>query len=381
MHSFREYLYFLWKKSSEKQSRKKYNAHFHDDFDRFKKCTSKKSSGQINKEKKALFNYWGCFPYQYYRYDFYDRNCTLTIGEMQKYVPNFFMYNLFFPRSFMDYGIICENKGLTYPVFKGFGIPQPVMLLRYDDQCFFNEMNNAVNDTEADRILERSKAKKLFIKPSFGLGGQGIVIFQRGTDGKFADESGLPINSSYIRTNVKSGKYVIQEGLNQHEELSAIYPHSVNTFRIVTEYHDGKPWILYTLLRMGRGGKQVDNASAGGLYIKVDTEHGTLHDYAFSHNRNKFEVHPDTGFIFANARIQNWPVIKTFILKEIEKFREIRYLGWDVALTVDGPSVIELNNGPDVEILQDFYGGLKDDLHIIPAKWWYNHRFTLKELP
>ena len=52
---------------------------------------------------RVLAKYWGCYPYQYYRYDFYRRDCQVTVSEMKDYIPNFFMYSLFFPRSFMDY--------------------------------------------------------------------------------------------------------------------------------------------------------------------------------------------------------------------------------------------------------------------------------------
>lgn len=381
MHTSREYFYHFWKKASEKQSRKKFFNHFKDDLERYRQCADKKPKKQINSEMKILQRYWGCFPFQYYRYDFYKADCRLTMDEMRGYVPNFFMYNLFFPRSFMDYGILCEHKGYTNAILKGFRIPQPNTILRYDNRQFFNELNISINEEETNRILEQSTAKKLFVKPTFGLGGQGILIYHKNSMGNFVDGQDNPVTARYLYEIAQNKSYVLQEGLEQHDEISGIYPHSVNTFRIVTMYYDGKPWILYTLLRMGKAGKQVDNSSAGGLYIKVETEKGQLHDFAYTHNRIKFEAHPDTGFVFKNAKIDNWPVIKAFVLKEIEKFREIKYLGWDVALSKDGPVVIELNNGPDVEILQDFYGGLKDDFQIIPSKWWYNNKFTLKELP
>jgi hypothetical protein len=380
MHSFREHLYHLWKKSSEKQSRTKYNIHFKDDIQRFHQCKDKKPAGQIKHEMKALQKFWHCFPYQYYRYDFFEKSCPLTLKEMMGYVPNFFMYNLFFPRSFMDYGILCEHKGLTYPVLSGFGIPQPKMLLRFDDDLFFNEQNQLISDDEAEKILLTSGAEKLFIKPSFGLGGNGITVYRKDPQGFFVNESNEQVTAMYIHRTIGKGKYVIQEGLLQHPELSGIYPHSVNTFRIISEYTDGQPWALHALLRMGRGGNQIDNASAGGLYLKVDLKTGSLSNYAYTHNRIRFFEHPDTGFTFRNARLESWQAIKSFVMREIVKFREIRYLGWDIAMTVNGPVVIELNNGPDVEILQDFYGGLKDDFKIIPDKWWYNHKFTLKEL-
>ena len=380
MHSFREYLYFLWKKASEKQSRKKYEGHFHDDIERFNQCKERKPKGQIDREMRVLAKYWGCYPYQYYRYDFYRRDCQVTVSEMKDYIPNFFMYSLFFPRSFMDYGILCEHKGITYPFLAGNKIPQPRMLFRWDDQKFYDEFNTPVSPARIDELISQSTAAKIFVKPSFGLGGKGIMVFGRKGENAFADEAGDKLTAAYFRDTVRDGFYVVQEGVLQNSEMSGLYPHSVNTFRIVTECIKGESRIVYSLIRMGRGGKQVDNASSGGLYIKIDPASGILHDYAFSHNRIKFDVHPDTGFIFNNAKIKHWEEVKDFILLVSKKFREIKYLGWDVAISEEGPLIIEINNGPDIELIQDFYGGIRQDMHVEPLSWWYNSKYTLKDL-
>jgi hypothetical protein len=63
-----------------------------------------------------------------------------------------------------------------------------------------------------------------------------------------------------------------------------------------------------------------------------------------------------------------------------EPFREIRYMSWDIAFTKDGPAVIELNNAPGIDIIQDCYGGIRDGLEINPKDWWYQSNFTIKNL-
>jgi hypothetical protein len=131
---------------------------------------------------------------------------------------------------------------------------------------------------------------------------------------------------------------------------------------------------------MGRGGKQVDNASSVGIYTKLDPETGTLGDFAFAHNRIIFETHPDTGFVFKDAKIEKWEEAKALSLIVAKKFRKIRYLGWDIACTTEGPSIVEFNNRPDMEMIQDFYGGIRDDLKIKPKDWWYKSNFTINSV-
>ena len=381
MSAVRKRLYYFWKKLSEKQSRKKFERDNNkDDIERFEKCTHKKPAARIRQEMKALQQYWGCFPYQYYRYDFFKKDCTLTIEEMKTYVPHFFIMSLYFPHSYKEYGVLCEDKLMTYATLKAYGVSQPKLLFCYDHNRFFDAANNPLTDIELDAVLQTSSADKLFIKPRFGLGGKGITVFNKNASGKFVNESGVVLDSAFFHKNLSNEFYIVQEGLVQHEVMNTLYPHSINTFRIMTECINGNVRVLYALVRMGSGGQQIDNASSGGLYIKIDPETGILAEQAFAFNRFTFYKHPDTEFVFKDAPIESWHEAKKFTIEVAKKFREIKYMGWDIAFTIYGPSVIELNNAPGISIIQDCYGGIRDILKIRPKEWWYQSNYTIKNL-
>jgi hypothetical protein len=288
--------------------------------------------------------------------------------------------SLYFPHSYKDYGVLCEDKLLTYATLKAYAVPQPNLLFCFDHNRFFDNTNNPLTDTELDTLLAATTATKLFIKPRFGLGGRGIIVFTKEATNKFINEAGDVLNHTFFKTQLSNGFYIVQEGLVQHETMNALYPYSVNTFRIMTECVDGAVRVLYALVRMGSGGQQIDNASSGGLYIKIDPATGVLAEHAFAFNRLTFDKHPDTGFVFKEAPINTWEEAKQFTINVAQKFREIKYMGWDIAFTVNGPSVIELNNAPGIGIIQDCYGGIRDDLKIIPKDWWYKSNYTIKNL-
>jgi hypothetical protein len=381
MSAVRKQLYYLWKKLSERQSRKKFEQDNNkDDIKRFKNATDKKQASRIGEEMKALQRYWGCYPYQYYRYDFYRMDCALTIEEMRQYVPHFFIMSLFFPLSYKDYGVLCEDKLMTYAILKAYEVPQPKLLFCFDQNLFFDCANNPLSYSESDTLITTCPASKLFVKPRFGLGGRGIEVFNKVAENGFLNRKGTVLNHEFFINEVKDNFYIVQEGLEQHQALNDIYPHSVNTFRIMTECINGQARVLYALVRMGSGGQQIDNASSGGLYIKIDPETGVLAHQAFAFNRRTFEKHPDTGFVFKGAKMKIWTEAKRFTLAAAQKFREIKYMGWDIAFTTNGPSVIELNNAPGIGIIQDCYGGIRDDMKINPKDWWYQSNYTIKNL-
>jgi hypothetical protein len=381
MSSIRERLYYFWKKASEKQMRKKYESdNYKNDIERYKKCTSLKPAAQIKKEMKVLEKHWDCLPYQYYRFDMYRSDCPLSLDEMKEYIPHFFQMNLFFPLSYKDYGILCEDKQLTYAMLKAYGIRQPNMLLGFDNGKVYGAANQPLCREETDAVLSASSAQKIFLKPRFGLGGRGIMVFSRRENNTFVDEKNEVLSYKFLTEHLKDDAYIAQEGMVQHPDLSKIYAHSVNTFRVMTECVNGQPKIIYALFRMGSGGQQIDNASSGGMYLKVDVETGKLADFAYNTNRDTFYTHPDSGFVFRDGTIEKWAETKAFALEVTKKFREIKYMGWDIAFSTDGPTVIELNNAPGLNIIQDCYGGLASDLNITPKDWWYKKNFTLKNL-
>ncbi|MHC1774072.1 MAG: sugar-transfer associated ATP-grasp domain-containing protein [Lentimicrobium sp.] len=295
---------------------------------------------------------------------------------MKKYVPNFFAYFLYFPRIYTGYVQICRDKSLTNTYLKGLNIEQPVMLMKFHLNSFFTEENLPLSEESALKIILKSSAKKIFIKPNFGLGGKGIFVFSK-INNEYVTKEGQRLDNAFIKNNLYRHSYVIQEGLIQHQEMNAIYSGSINTCRIITRVIDGESEILFSMLRMGQKGSEVDNASQGGLYCKIDIESGQLGDFSYSNDRNKYFFHTDTSVEFAKTQVPQWNEIKKFILKVAVQFREIGMVGWDVALTETGPVIIEINEGPDIEIVQDLYGGIKDMMGIYdPKKWWNYGKFT-----
>jgi hypothetical protein len=389
MSVLRKQLYYFWKKLSEKASRKKLRTvFFKHDYERFEACANRKPAGQMRQEIKALHRYWGCYPFQYYRFDFYKADCPLSVQEMKKYVPFFFLHHLYFPHSYKEYGVLCEDKLLTYATLKAYEVPQPKLLFCFDHNTFFDSANNPVAPAEVNAVIAASAAATLFVKPRFGSEGKGISIFNR-KNGGFADEHGTVLNDTFFLTSSKekpvqgrdaSGFYIVQEGLSQHDELSRIYPQAVNTYRAITECVNGEPRMLYCVVRLGSGGRQIDNASAGGIFVRIDLDTGALYDSAQAFDQSQCTSHPDTGFVFKGARMETWAQTKAFTIAAARKFREIRYMGWDIAVTKDGPSIIEFNNKPDMAGIQDSYGGIRDDLNINPKDWWYQSNFTIKNL-
>lgn len=375
-------LYFFIKKSSEKSHRIYYKQKNDYYINQYLLCTQKKSPSRIRKEIRELWKFWKIYPIQYFRYYMYKADCSLSISEMKDYIPDYFAYYLFYPKSFKERNILCEDKFLFNTICQGLNINQPQTILHTRNNSFLDHEHNIISQQKALEIIQNTQCNKIFIKPRFGVGGLNIHILNKIHPNLFFDkQKNISLTLEYLE-NIAKQDYIIQIGLTQHPIMTEIYPHSINTFRIVTEYiDDSKVNILFALLRMGHGGIEVDNATLGGIYTKINLTNGEIYKYALTNHQEKFLSHPYTNFKFEGFHIPFWNKIIDFAQELALKFCDIKYIGWDIAYTKDGPVVIEANNGPGISILQDFYGGVKNHFNInSPTDFWYSKNYGIKDL-
>ena len=136
----------------------------------------------------------------------------------------------------------------------------------------------------------------VFIKPLRDCSGLGCFILK-------PEE----INVDGLKSVAKelNGSYLIQKVIKNSKQIQNIYPAVLNTFRIVTYRLNGEIFHVPSVPRIGRGGKNVDNAYAGGIFVGI-TDDGKLLPTARTESELDFPSHPDTGFVFANNKIEGF---------------------------------------------------------------------------
>lgn len=130
---------------------------------------------------------------------------------------------------------------------------------------------------------------------------------------------------------------------------------SVNTIRVATMVdREGNGHILKASFRCGIGDTVVDNWSAGGVAYPVNIEYGHIESYGFQTDQMEVPVyvHPGTETFMPGQEIPFWEDVKTMVLKACRVIPSVRYVGWDVAVTSNGPLLIEGNPGPGFATLE-----------------------------
>ena len=286
---------------------------------------------------------WHYFTYGFDIKGFRNRNDYMDDAEFmwQNNMLNLVQVDL-------DYTCILRDKTLFGEMLKMWGYNTPHIIAKiYCEQ-------DAMDFVETTHC-----GGGWFCKPINGQCGEGAFkLFV------LSDEKCMIDNSQYALEEAKGllikrlsrTPYIIQNIVEQLPEINAIYPKSLNTVRITTYYDKEKQQVLpfAGLYRAGAYNLEVDNWAIGGILIGVDVLSGKLGKYGFFKHGNggKTDRHPETGFVFENYQLPNYNQALQQAISLHYKLKGIPIIGWDIALTKDGPVFIEGNDNIEIGPLQ-----------------------------
>lgn len=259
---------------------------------------------------------YGTAFHDYQEFEFYllnkkQRKTYLTRAINNKIVKTF---------NDKEYWYIFNNKVEFNKIFKDFIKRDTINL----DTSSLKDFKKFL--TNKDRII---------VKPINGEGGVGISIISLKNK-----------NIDKLYNELKKNKsLLIEEVIIQHDELNKLYDKSVNSLRMFT-FNNGEAHFLQAILKIGNGGI-VDNFSSGGMYTFVDKE-GIVMTEAIDKNDDIHKIHPISKCEIVGFKVPFFNEAVELVKKASFKVKEVGYVGWDVAITNEGPVIIEGNCYPGV---------------------------------
>lgn len=286
---------------------------------------------QYANEVKEISNFKLFLLYivSYLRYD-----CT---------IKDFFTFKLYLLNS-RGKKLFVTN-GYLMKMYKRINKPELAHLLKSKEETFIKYgkwMNRMWCGVKYNNSLENydefiKNNSKCIVKPLELCAGHGIRIIE------LKDYTAEKLQQECLKNNE-----LIEELIVQHDKMKSLHPDSVNTIRITTE--DKK--IIGVMMRIGAGGSAVDNACSGGMFAQVDVDNGIVVTNAFNYNGEVFFKHPDTNVTFLGFEIPMWTECIKLIEEAAEILPEIPIIGFDIAITDNGPVIVEVNECPDLALLQ-----------------------------
>lgn len=287
--------------------------------------------------------------------DIAKRNNKSVSFVKRDMIKNFIKYGIGYTDYLKgDYINLTSEQKKTYVTTKSY-----YKLLRYlnnpkydatmSDKIVFNKIFDKylgrswidLRRTSLEEFKKFLKGKKnVFAKPPTDFGGHGIE--------KISVKDIEDVQKLYQR--LKSKKLnLIEEEIIQAKELDKLNPYAVNSFRIVTLVKDNKAYILANALRIN-----IDDAIAIGCqdaYMRL-SEDGKICSRVVDDVANVYEEHPIAKIKFSTVKVPYVKEAFDMALKAALEVPEVRYVGWDIAITEKGPVIMEGNEYPSYGLVQ-----------------------------
>lgn len=237
---------------------------------------------------------------------------------------------------------ICVNKLKFWQFCSSGGWHTPEVLAVYEKGTIMYPSTGVFHVPKTD----------LFVKEVCGGMGRGAKKFCY-DNGIYLDRAGNKFSGRDICLflsdySTNKSAILIQKVLKNHDSWKGFTNGSLATCRIVigrspSVANEVIP--LLATLRMPVGTGETDNYSAGGIAASVDIQTGIMSSGISGKPVNgsfTFDAHPDSGRQITGEMVPYWNKLLAFIQSFHLEFN-ILSVGWDVAFTEEGLSIIEAN--------------------------------------
>ena len=201
----------------------------------------------------------------------------------------------------------------------------------------------------------------LFVKPVVGKGGRGGQRWDLVGPDAYRNAQGLVLSQDelfdrWLKKSVRK-PLLVQPRIVNHADLRLLNNGALSTVRVLTCLDEcDRPELVGAIMRMAIGSNTVvDNAHAGGIAAAVGLETGRLgvaSNLGTSSGVGWVERHPTSGAQIEGVKLPHWQSLRTLVEQAHSTIQGAVLLGWDVAITPDGPLLVEANGGPGLEIMQ-----------------------------
>lgn len=148
---------------------------------------------------------------------------------------------------------------------------------------------------------------------------------------------------------------LLERWIDQHPDL-CFGNASVNTIRVTTVRDpQGQVHLLKAVFRCGVGDAVVDNFTAGGVVYPLDLQRGVIEGPGtrkHSLAEGPIAIHPGTETPMVGRAIPFWPEALAMIRDVAGTIPGLRLIGWDIAITPEGPELVEGNTLPGPALLE-----------------------------
>ncbi|MDP8972485.1 MAG: hypothetical protein M3N45_04745 [Actinomycetota bacterium] len=312
--------------------------------------------------------------YSYYLYRLFDPQIpweekkTYLPDDEQDYAPfKVRLWSLLAPER---YRTLYDNKLVFNRFFGSLGFPLAKIYGVYDPVHGFTTDGRSLRGaSDLKDWLRASGVWEFVFKPVEGTQGHNVLVFTGrvandpdrllALDGDMYDSERL-VASTRDDAGLRAGNpgahtqsYLVEQRIHQHPELTELVGETLCCVRVQTIITlEGTPKIIAAVFKLQPNSVGVDHLIHGAIGAWVDLDSGVL-------GRGRTRVHldyvsaiPGSDTPFVGFRLPHWPKVRDLALRAAAAFPWVRSVGWDIAISEEGPVLVEGNERWSTSLIQ-----------------------------
>jgi hypothetical protein len=231
----------------------------------------------------------------------------------------------------------CARHGLPYPAVIGVA------------------RNGALH---LEQPMPDGPAQDIFVKPVKSKGSKGAEAILRIGPGRYRDSAGREMDwttlASVLAERSKAMPLLLQAKLSNHPDMAPLAGESLIVIRMITCWDRGEAILTHAMLRIIPK-LEIKWGLGSELGAAVDLKTGRLGPMTGDKKDSRlswWDDHPVTGARVTGRVVPHWAEAKRLVLAAQRATLGRPLVGWDVALTPEGPVLLEGNSYPDVDFPQ-----------------------------
>lgn len=244
---------------------------------------------------------------------------------------------------------LTEDKWISYNLLARFGIKTPDTIGVIDQSPrLFGSDHKITSPTELKAFLKQTDSYPIFGKPNRGLGSAGALVITGIDDTNvFLDQSEPLTFERFFTEIIGNTTYLLQKFIENHPQIKAFtkYVATVRTINFVGTDFLATP---FCLIKIPSSTNIADNYwRTGNMIADVDPESGVIRRAIRGKGIEieELETHPETGDKLVDLALPHWDRVRHINEACARLFAPVRYHSLDIALTSEGPVVVEVNIG------------------------------------
>lgn len=183
------------------------------------------------------------------------------------------------------------------------------------------------------------KKTPVFIaKPVGGQCGMGIE--------KYSTRDESEENMKTLFYHLVAEDMLLEECIKAHDDIAT----ALSTFRIITMIDGkGEVHVLKAKYRAGIGDAITDATDGLCVHYPISIKYGVIEGPGISINElngDQYYYHPGCDKLVVGMKIPMWDRVLDVVIKAAKRIPQIRYVGWDIAITNNSVEIIEGNHNP-----------------------------------